>query len=138
MRKSPRLDVDNFHNMVNEWSLTNAEQNHVETIEEANDFNIPDDDSEDFLQNVTVYEMHEAAEDNLQLLEQNQKALAESNETGIGAQDNNNQPLHDQSAPNEPNSLDPTENGSQNNDFQSPEWQTNSKQSRQIILVGNL
>ncbi len=108
MPKSKRLEVDNFQSMVNEWSLTNAEQNHVETIEEANDFNIPDDDSEDFLQNVTVYEMHEMAEDNLRLLEQEQKALAESNETDIlGAEP---PPPHDQSAPIE-NSLEPQSPG---------------------------
>ena len=110
MKKSHRLEVDNFQNMVNEWSLANAEANHVETIEEANDFDIPDDDSEDFLQNVTVYEMHEMAEENLRLLqldqEQNQ-ALAESNETGTGALDTNPNPEHDQSAPGEPNPLDP-------------------------------
>nr|UXQ87936.1 MAG: hypothetical protein [Microvirus sp.] len=99
------MHTDDFQNMVNEWSLTNAEKHHVETIEEANDFDIPDDDSEDFLQNITVYEMHEMAEDNLHLLPQINQALAESNETGIPGADS--QPPHAQSAPDEPNSLDP-------------------------------
>ena len=52
------MEVQTFHQMANELSLSLEEANHIETIEEANDFNIPDDDSEDFLNNVTVYEMH--------------------------------------------------------------------------------
>ena len=102
-----RFEVDNFQRMVNEWSLANAEKLHVETIEEANDFNIPDDDSEDFLQNVTVYEMHEMAEENLRQFQKDQElqALAESNETGVTSAEPTTP--HDQSAPNEPNPLDP-------------------------------
>ncbi len=64
------MQADQMKNFMSEWSLYQAEANHVETIEEANDFSIPDDDSEDFLQNVTVYEMHEMAEDNLILLQE--------------------------------------------------------------------
>lgn len=100
------MQPDNLKNFMTEWSTSQAEANHVETIEEANDFKIPDDDSEDFLQNVTVYEMHEMAEDNLVLLQETEAMVAESNETGVTGEDTI---PHDQSAPNEqPNSLPET------------------------------
>jgi len=95
-----------MHSMIEEWSLTNAENAHVETLEEANDFNIGDDD-DDFFEKHTVYEMHDQAEENLQLFQQNtpaenkQETQTESNETVVSGE---NQPSHDQSAPNQPNS----------------------------------
>nr|UXQ88096.1 MAG: hypothetical protein [Microvirus sp.] len=96
--------TDDLHRMVNEMSLSLSESNHVETIEEANDFEINDEGDADFLQNLTVYEMHDQAEENLQLLPQINQLLAESNETGVqGAEP---PPQHAQSAPDEPNSLE--------------------------------
>ncbi len=89
---------------MQEWSLTQSEHNHVETLEEANDFNIgpEDDDFFDHNPQVTVYEMHDQAEENLQLYqseippETQEETQAETNETVDRAQEN---PLHDQSAP---------------------------------------
>nr|UXQ88022.1 MAG: hypothetical protein [Microvirus sp.] len=85
MKRKISMEADNFQHMVNEWSLTNAEKLHVETIEEANDFEIPDDDSEDFLQNITVYEMHEMAEDNLTSLHSLPQSSAPTPEPGQAA-----------------------------------------------------
>nr|UXQ88074.1 MAG: hypothetical protein [Microvirus sp.] len=94
-----------FQKMVNEWSTSQAELNHVETIEEANDFGIEEDaEDQDFFHNLTVYEMHEAAEDNLAAhqAEQAEILLAESNEPGDLA---SMSPNNTQSAQIEPNSL---------------------------------
>ena len=87
--------------------MTNAENNHVETLEEANDFNIGEDD-DDFFQNYTVYEMHDQAEQNLQLFQENfppeqQETQPESNETELQSESPNPEYSHDQSAPEEPN-----------------------------------
>jgi len=106
----------NNHNMpknqmksfMDEWSLTQAELNHVETIEEANDFEIYDEEDNDFFKNQTVYEMHDQAEENLALFQpieeppNDQESQAESNETVVSGEEKT-QPPHDQSAPNEPN-----------------------------------
>ncbi len=96
---------DQMKNFMQAWSLDQAEANHVETIEEANDFNIGEEDEDFFPPKLTVYEMHENAEDNLKLLEQ--EALlnpdpAESNETGD--QGESTQTTLTQSAPVELNS----------------------------------
>lgn len=56
-----------FQSFMTEWSLTQAEANHVETIDEANDFSIHDEEDNDFFNDLTVYEMHDQAEENLQL-----------------------------------------------------------------------
>ncbi len=100
------MPKNQLHSFMEEWSLTQAEKNHVETIEEANDFSINNDDDDFFTQipNLTVYEMHDQAEENLQLYneslppENEQETQAESNETDDRAQDKT-QPLPDQSAP---------------------------------------
>lgn len=96
-----------FRSFMEEWSLRQAEANHVETIEEANDFNIEEDDEDILHPQLTVYEMHEAAEDNLAILQREEEEArlwrAESNETAAGAQDQSiTENLHDQSAPGEP------------------------------------
>lgn len=58
-KPAPEQDVKRF---MAEWSRANAEANHVETEEEANDFDIDDDESDDFFHNFTPYEMHEMHE----------------------------------------------------------------------------
>ena len=98
---------DQMKNFMEEWSLRQAEENHVESIEEANDFNIQDEEDEDFFQGYTVYEMHEIAEDNLaayQAALPQDPEVAESSESddrALATPDNE----HDQSAPVEPDSL---------------------------------
>lgn len=87
-------DVKNF---IQEWSLSQAEANHVETIDEANDFSIHDEEDEDFFENLTVYEMHEATEDRLALMELEKQA--ETNETDDTGAELNPDTTHDQSAP---------------------------------------
>ncbi len=107
--KGNNMPASQMHQFMEEWSLTQAESNHVETIDEANDFDIFDDDDDFFEKtpNLTVYEMHDQAEENLALYndslpeeedETEQEKEAESNETDDRAQDKN-QPLPDQSAP---------------------------------------
>ena len=96
----PKNQIKSF---MDEWSLTQSEANHVETIEEANDFEIYDDSEDDFFaQTTTVYEMHDQAEENLQLFPPPLPEVeAESNETeDPGAEQPN--PPHVQSAPVEP------------------------------------
>lgn len=100
--KNHNMPKEQLHSFMEEWSLTQAERNHVETIEEANDFEIHDEEDSDFFEKQTVYEMHEMAEENLAIYKQNQELQAESNETVVPGGDNHN-PLHDQSAPDEPN-----------------------------------
>ncbi len=91
---------------MEEWSLTQAEANHVETIEEANDFHLPEEDGDDFFEKATVYEMHDQAEQNLQLFQDEelrlqQEAEAESNETETPGDQTPPITEHDQSAPDE-------------------------------------
>lgn len=103
-RGAPAAPQD-FRSFMEEWSISQAEANHVETIEEANDFEIFEEEDDIFSPELTVYEMHEAAEETLALLEHSQpeQLQAESNETGdAGAI--NSQNSHDQSAPLELNS----------------------------------
>lgn len=96
---------------MEEWSRLHAEENHVETIEEANDFGIDEDDEDILHPSITVYEMHESAEDNLAVLEREQmeheeylKSLeAESNETDVRAREIPEN-THVQSAPNQTDS----------------------------------
>ncbi len=94
-----------LHSFMEEWSLTQAENNHVETIDEASNFEIFDHE-EDFFEgipNLTVYEMHDQAEENLQLYqnslppENDQETEDESNETSVQARDDTDT-THDQSA----------------------------------------
>ena len=51
---------DEFRKFMDEWSRDQAEANHVETIEEANDFDIGgEEEDDDFFEGITPYEMHE-------------------------------------------------------------------------------
>ena len=113
------LPQHELQRMVRELSLAASEEAHIETLEEANDFGIEDDEEDqDFFHNLTVYEMHEAAEDNLALLEQAQlnQEPAESNETGDQGEESPTP--HAQSAPvelntpasNQPSSLSDNDN----------------------------
>lgn len=99
------IQSQDMQSFMAEWSTTQAEANHVETIEEANDFEIYEEEDDFFQPTLTVYEMQEAAEDNLLLLEEEQRRIAEaeSNETGPQGDPTPN-PDHAQSAPVEPNS----------------------------------
>ena len=107
------VQPNDMKSFMAEWSLSQAEANHVETIEEANDFDIQDEEDEDFLQNFTVYEMHEIAEDNLAIYNQEQaddppeSVDVESNETSDRARDPQNS--HVQSAPIEQTRVEQTD-----------------------------
>lgn len=110
MKKTPltyggnNMPPDQLHSFMTEWSLSQAERNHVETLEEANDFNINDEESDDFFQNLTVYEMHEQAEENLALLQQiqeteNPPSNALTPDTGQTALTPPGQPMNPQGEP---------------------------------------
>lgn len=56
---------EDFRSQLEEFSRQSAEQNHVETIEEANDFgDLLQPEDEDFFEAHTVYEMHEIQAEN--------------------------------------------------------------------------
>ena len=81
------VPLSDFKAFMDSWSVNQAEVNHVETIEEANDFEIfdPEDDNI-FPGEVTVYEMHEIAADSYTeqravAPEQGQTALDDLNDT---------------------------------------------------------
>ena len=107
------VQPNDMKSFMDEWSLRQAEANHVETLEEANDFNINDEGDEDFLEPFTVYEMHEIAEDNLAIYNQEQaddppeSVDVESNETSDRARDPQNS--HVQSAPIEQTRVEQTD-----------------------------
>lgn len=102
------LSVPNqdFRQFMQEWSTSQAEANHVESFDEANDFEINDPEDYDFFHDVTPYEMQDLPEDTqADRLDQDQSQVekAESNETGptgadLTSQHQNDDP-HDQSAP---------------------------------------
>lgn len=101
----PHQDMARF---MQEWSRAKAEAEHVETFEEANDFEIYDPEDNDFFHDLTPYEMldmPEIEEADQGRLEQNQPAdpqsAAESNETEpAGAQQKVlKETAHDKSAP---------------------------------------
>jgi hypothetical protein len=106
------VDQGDFRSFMAEWSLRNAEENHVETIEEANDFEIFDEEEEDFLANLTVYEMHDMAEENLQKWKDSlpSEEMTESNETAVLAreEESTGNVSHDQSAQHEPDLSSPS------------------------------
>ena len=97
------IPAPQMHSMIEEFSLSQAEKHHIETLEEANDFNIGDDD-DDFFKNQTVYEMHDQAEENMALFQQNfppetdQEEEAESNETEDSSEIQNPKPSHEVSS----------------------------------------
>ncbi len=109
---SKNMPASQMHSFMEEWSLSQAENNHVETIEEANDFNLNDDDDDFFTQipNLTVYEMHDQAEENLELYnnslppedETDQETEDESNETDDRAQDTTKLPAQPSAPVTEP------------------------------------
>lgn len=47
---------------MREWSARKAELEHVETFEEANDFEVYDPEDDDFFHDVTPYELHDMPE----------------------------------------------------------------------------
>lgn len=110
--KSQNMPASQMHSFMEEWSLVQAESNHVETIEEANDFNLNDDDDDFFtkIPNLTVYEMHDQAEENLELYnnslpeeaENDQETEDESNETDDRAQDTTKTPAQPSAPVHEP------------------------------------
>ena len=87
--RGKNLGAESFRDFMTEWSLRQAEANHVETIEEANDFNIDEDDEDIIHPSLTVYEMQEAAEDNLAVYEREQKE-AEAYEKLLASESNEN------------------------------------------------
>ena len=107
-RRGQSVLPNDMKTFMEEWSLSRAEANHVETIEEANDFNLPPDpEDEDFFHGLTVYEMHEVAEENLALYNEQEKesqVVPESNETDVPGELTTD-PAHDQSAPDEQHSV---------------------------------
>ncbi|AXL14892.1 hypothetical protein [Microviridae sp.] len=91
------VPVSDFKTFMAEWSLAQAEANHVETMEEANDFEIYEEEDDFFPQQLTVYEMHDDQETRLAL-----EALeAESIDSAVLANDNSEH-VHAQSAQHEP------------------------------------
>ena len=91
---------DDFKSQLEEFSRMSAERNHVETIEEANDFgDMSQPEDEDFFEQTTVYEMHEiqaeAVEDTPE--EAPQIDVAETPDSDV--QGDLDFPEHDQSAP---------------------------------------
>lgn len=95
---------DEVKHFLTEWSRTQAEQQHVETIEEANDFFLPEEDNDDedfFSLTPTVYEMHEIQAEADELVQEAPPSeTPESNETvDPGAPSTPPDPAHDQSAP---------------------------------------
>lgn len=92
--------------LIQEWSAQQAEANHVETLEEANDFEIPGfemEEDEDFFQNLTVYEMHEQMEE---IQKQSPPEIDPAND--VSGRENENLDLsHDQSAPDEQTRSEP-------------------------------
>lgn len=99
--------VDEVKRYFEEWSRANAEANHVETLEEANDFSIQDEEDDDFFHGLTPYEMHDLYETevaNGQMEDQEgslepEAESAESNETADQGANSNPDSSHDQSAP---------------------------------------
>lgn len=89
--------VDQVRAYIDNWSRTNAEDAHVETIEEANNFDINDPDDEDFFPpDFTPYELLELPPDT----EEVEHGLAENNETDdAGAPPTQKDEAHEQSAP---------------------------------------
>lgn len=80
------LPQADFRRFVHDWSQSQAEANHVETFEEANDFEVYDPEDHDFFHGMTPYEMHDMPEDTPDSrLDAGQpapaEASAESNET---------------------------------------------------------
>lgn len=90
-------DPNQVRAYIEEWSRTQAENAHVETIEEANDFDINDPDDDDFFPpDFTPYELHEMQIDSTP----DDQALAENNETDDpGAPPTTKDQAHEQSAP---------------------------------------
>lgn len=77
--------VDEVKAYFEEWSRTQAEQNHVETIEEANDFSIYDEEDDDFFHSLTPYEMHDMLETETQAQlrdEETERLLSEAEQVG--------------------------------------------------------
>lgn len=99
--KGRNLYPDDAKRLLQELRLATYEDEYVESYEEANDFNIEASDEDgDFLQDLTVYEMHEVAAEADELDEEAPPMVAaESNETELRASDNPT--AHDQSAPQE-------------------------------------
>lgn len=82
--------VDEVKAYFQEWSRTEAENNHVETIEEANDFSIFDEEDEDFFHSLTPYEMHDVLETETQAQlrdEETERFLSEAEQVGSGNTD---------------------------------------------------
>lgn len=95
------LYPDDARRLIQELRLAEMEAGHVETFEEANDFNIPSaDEDADFFEDLTVYEMHEITPEASELDDEaTAMVAAESNETEDGARSEPPFPPHDQSAP---------------------------------------
>ena len=59
------VPLSEFKEFMDSWSINQAEINHVETLEEANDFYIPEEEDEDIIpSDLTVYELHEIEAEN--------------------------------------------------------------------------